>query len=425
MSTLSLIIQREYATRVRKKSFLLLTILMPFIIVGMIGGTLFLSQIKDTEVKKILVIDDTRKYAQHFQNFDNYVFETTHNNPDNAKQQIGGEIFGFLQINTDLVNNPQAVTFLSEKQIPLDLERYLRLTLGEVIKHEKLNIFSSESDIDPNAIAAIRNITESPNPVKINTVRLDADGLEKETSTGLATGLAWVTTLLMYMFIFSYGTMVMQGVIEEKSNRIVEVMISSVKPFDLMMGKIIGICLVGLTQLVIWIVMSLVLMYAATNAFVPEMNTGELSTYISMLPSVNWLQIVIFFFLFFLGGYLMYAALFAMFGSAVDNPQDSQQFVMPLTLVFIFALYAGIYSVSNPDGPLAFWCSMIPLTSPVVMMVRIPFGVPLWEVFVSFAILAVTALAVVKLAAKVYRVGILMYGKKPSLTELYKWVKYK
>lgn len=256
-------------------------------------------------------------------------------------------------------------------------------------------------------------------------MRLKEDGSEKETSTGLATAIAWITTMVMYMFVFSYGSMVMQGVVEEKSNRIVEVMVSSVRPFTLMMGKIIGICLVGITQLLIWVVLCIVLFKIATAMFIPDMQMGSITDYMSMMSSVNWIEIIVFFFLFFIGGYLMYASLFAMFGSAVDNVQDSQQFVMPVTIIFIFALYAGIYSVQNPDGPLAFWCSMIPLTSPVVMMVRIPFGIPLWESLLSVCLLYITAIIIVKFAAKVYRVGILMYGKKPSVGELFKWMRYK
>lgn len=223
-----------------------------------------------------------------------------------------------------------------------------------------------------------------------------------------------------------YGTMVMNGVVEEKSNRIVEVMISSVKPFDLMMGKIIGIGLVGITQLLIWIVLIGGVLASAGTLF-PQSGMEDAGSPldVNLLLSVNWIEIVICFLLFFIGGYLIYASIFSIIGAAVDNAQDTQQFVLPVTLIFVFALYAGIYSIQNPDGPLAFWCSLIPLTSPIVMMVRIPFGVPIWQVLLSIAILYISIVLVVKFAAKIYRVGILMYGKKPNIKEVIKWFSYK
>lgn len=425
MSALKLIVQREYTSRVQKKSFLLVTIFMPLIVVGLVVGTLFLAQIKDSEVKKIVVIDNVGIYGSHLQDSEYYKFEIAQDTSKEAKPSINEETFGTIIISSDLGKEPNAVTLYSEKQPPADLMLYMTQVFGEVVKDKRLKELTLESNLDPTTVKAVQQITEAPNSVKINTVRLKEDGSEKETSTNLATAIAWITTMVMYMFVFSYGSMVMQGVVEEKSNRIVEVMISSIRPFDLMMGKIIGICLVGITQLLIWTVLCAVLFKVAIGAFLPEMPVGSITDMVGMMSSVNWFEIVIFFFLFFIGGYLMYASLFAMFGSAVDNVQDSQQFVMPVTIVFIFALYAGIYSVQNPDGPLAFWCSMIPLTSPVVMMVRIPFGIPLWESLLSVAILYITAIVVVQLAAKVYRVGILMYGKKPSFMELLKWMRYK
>lgn len=425
MSALKLIVQREFSTRVRKKSFLLMTVLMPFLIVAVVVGTLFLAQIKDSEAKKIIVVDSTGQYASHLKSSDYYVFESTDKKPEEIKSDTENEVFGTLIITDNLEKNPQAATFYSEKQPPAELMIYINHVFGEVVKDQKLTALTNESNIDKETVLAVQKITEAPNPVQIGTVRLDADGGEKETSTALAMAIGTFCTLLMYVFILTYGAMVMQGVIEEKSNRIVEVMISSVRPFDLMMGKIIGILLVGITQLTVWCVMGIGLFSVATSVFVPTMDLGEVSGMLNMLPSINWFEILIFFLLFFIGGYLMYASIFAMFGSAVDNPQDSQQFVMPITFIFMFALYAGIYSVNNPDGPLAFWCSIIPLTSPIVMMVRIPFGIPLWEELLSVGILYISAVLIIKMAAKIYRVGILMYGKKPSLGELYKWMRYK
>ncbi|MDH6353823.1 ABC-2 type transport system permease protein [Dysgonomonas sp. PH5-45] len=439
MKALPLIIQREYTTRVKKKSFILSTILTPVIFIGIIVGSIFMAGIKDSDVKRIVVIDTTGKYGQHLTSDDSYNYELAHEQSEDAKSKIGDEIFGVLQITDDLAKNPNGATFFSEKQPPMELISAMQRTFGDEIKKEKLAVLAQEQNVDLATIQSVQEIEASSNKLQISTIRFDQNGEEKETSSMVASVIGVACTMLMYIFIISYGAMVMQGVIEEKSNRIVEVMVSSVKPFDLMMGKILGISLVGLTQLAIWGVLiagfstigSSFLMSSASvdTVNMAQMgsmdNMNEMADAMTMLSSINWVEILVMFFLFFIGGYLMYAALFAMFGSAVDNVQDSQQFVMPITLIFLFALYAGMYSINNPDGPLAFWCSMIPLTSPVVMMVRVPFGVPLWEELVSVGILFVSTILIVMLSAKVYRVGILMYGKKPSLKELAKWMRYK
>lgn len=403
-----------------------MTLLTPILFMLLLIVPLFLSEIKDSEVKRIVVIDATGKYFTHLKSSDYYSFESI-DNQEGVREKVGKDIFGIIQITEDLAVNPKAVTFLSEKQVPMDLIMYLNHTFSEIAQQDKLNELAAGDDIDIQVINNIRKIMQESDNISVTTLRLDASGAEKESSSALAAGIGMVFTLLMYMFILMYGAMVMNGVVEEKSNRIVEVMISSVRPFDLMMGKIIGIGLTGITQLLIWaLIISGVLV--AKDAFFPGKDLSEVHTLlqqISMITSINWVEILAYFLLFFLGGYLIYASLFAMFGAAVDSAQDTQQFVMPITLIFIFALYAGMYSMRNPDGPLAFWCSMIPLTSPIVMMVRIPFEIPLWEKLLSLAILYITIFFVVKFAAKIYRVGILMYGKKPSLKEILKWFSYR
>lgn len=427
MKALKLIIQREYLTRIKKKSFLILTILMPAIFIGVIFLPIWLSGIKDSEAKHIAVIDPTGKYASHLQSSDEYKFDITDHNPGHLVSEGGSELYGILQVTDNLSVNPKAITFYSEKQAPIGLLSYINSTLSEVVKSEKLSTLSSRDNIDPKVLTEIREITQSRNNVSVTTMRWDENGAEKETSTAIASGIGGVITLLMYMFILMYGAMVMNGVVEEKSNRIVEVLISSVRPFDLMMGKIIGIGLVGLTQLLIWAVL-LGVVSASAGTWLTSSGMGDAAPMLAnmeLLFSVNWIEILICFLLFFVGGYLIYASIFAIIGAAVDNAQDTQQFVMPVTLIFIFALYVGIYSIQNPDGPLAFWCSLIPITSPIVMMVRIPFGVPLWQEVLSVAILYISIVLVVKFAAKIYRVGILMYGKKPSMKEIIKWFSYK
>lgn len=430
MKALKLIIQREFYSRVKKKSFIVLTVLIPFLFAGLVFMPILISQVKDSEAKKIVVIDRTGIYASHFKSSEYYQFDILKENPDQNRPQAGGEIFGLLDISDNLNVNPQAASFYSEKQPPMELLMYINHTINEVSKEYRLDEYTRSADIDKTTVESIRQLLQDKNNIAVNTIRWDKDGAEKETSVELASGIGFMLVMLMYMFILTYGAMVMQGVIEEKTNRIVEVMISSVRPFDLMMGKIIGIGLTGFLQLFIWVSMG-VIIFSVKGMLFPALetealqNTGNILSYVNMLSTVNWGSILFFFVLFFLGGYLIYAAIFAMFASAVDNPQDTQQFVMPVTIIFFFALMVGMYSVQNPDGPLAFWCSMIPLTSPIVMMVRIPAEIPLWETLTSLVILYISVILTIKFAAKIYRVGILMYGKKPSMKELYKWFKYK
>lgn len=427
MKALTLIIKREYLTRIKKKSFILLTILMPILVIGFMFAPLFLADIKDSDTKHIIVIDPTGKYGSHLISSEHYSFGEISNEDENIKSKIGEDIFGILQITDDLSVNPKAVTMVSEKQAPKELTDYINYALSEVSKNEKLKNLTESGDVDPQVIKGIEEILNTSNNISVATLRMDKDGTEKETSATLSASIGMVFTFLMYMFILMYGAMVMNGVVEEKSNRIVEVMISSVRPFDLMMGKIIGIGLTGLTQLFIWLILGIIAL-GVKDFISPDADLSSFSqifSSLSLLSSTNWVEILIYFLLLFIGGYLIYASIFAMFGAAVDNAQDTQQFVMPITLVFIFALYAGIYSAQNPDGPLAFWCSMIPFTSPIVMMVRIPFEIPLWEKLLSLGILYLTIYFVVKFAAKIYRVGILMYGKKPSIKEIFKWFSYK
>jgi len=260
----------------------------------------------------------------------------------------------------------------------------------------------------------------------------------------IASMIGIVSTVIIYMFIMMYGAMVMQAVSEEKTNRIVEIMVSSVRPFSLMMGKIVGIGFVGLTQIVLWGILTLTLFSVGGTFFgdltggsaamqqgammSPQMDTTELKEgfeWIAILQSFNFGEILFFFVVCFVGGYLLYASLFAAIGSAINSPEDAQQFMWPIMILLIFALYAGMYSAENPDGPLAFWCSLIPLTSPIVMLMRIPFEIPLWEKIVSVILLFATSIGFIWVSAKIYRVGILMYGKKPDFKEMVKWIMYR
>jgi len=412
MSKIGIVIQREYTSRVRKKSFIILTFLMPVMFVGLIFGTLFMSGIKDNKIKDIVVYDETGKYFPVFKDIDNYRFIEGGNNADVSVQKNKKETYATLLITNDLLQNPAAVTLFSNTQVTNEDKNVITKLLNEFLSNEKLSSYNI-----PNLKEIIN---DSKISVNLQTIKWDESGNEKISSSEMATAIGMIFTVIIYMFIFVYGAMVMQGVLEEKTNRIVEVIVSSAKPFQFMMGKIIGIGLVGLTQFFLWIVLILMISAAAVSA--PELSGVQ--KIFSMLSSVNIVEIVSYFIIYFTGGYMIYASLFAAIGSMVNSQEDTQQFMLPITLLILFSLYAGIYSMNNPNGPLAFWTSMIPLSSPIVMMMRLPFDVPLWEKLLSIALLFITVFLMVKLSAKIYRTGILMYGKKPSMKEIWKWLKY-
>ncbi|NLJ00912.1 MAG: ABC transporter permease [Bacteroidales bacterium] len=436
MNRLGLVIQREYITRVRKKSFIILTLLMPVLMVTLSLVPLWLSTLNDGSEKRVAVIDNTGIYAPLLESTDQYIFETVAG-PDeqNTEARLGrGDLFAILQITDDLNKNPRAVSLISEKQSPQDLQSLITRTLNEKVTSQRLDNLSTSSNVDGETIARVRSIVEERGPVSLRTMRMGGDGTVSESSTEVATIIGMVFTILIYMFILMYGNMVMQAVLEEKKSRVVEVMVSSVKPVNLLIGKIVGIGLVGVTQLAIWAILGGILFSGVSlflaspeQAAVMSADMGELDMegIMSTVMGINWLEIGFYFLLFFIGGYVLYAAIFAMFASAVDSEEDTTQFMTPVTLIIVFAFFAGFYSVGNPDGPLAFWASLIPFSSPIVMMVRIPFGIPLWEKLLSIVLLYGTFILISILAAKIYRVGILMYGKKPSFKEMIKWTRYK
>lgn len=436
MNKIGLIIKREYLRRVSKKSFILLTLLTPFLFAALVFVPLWLSTIKGDEVRNVAIIDTTGKYASLFENNESFHFIHSDKTLDEYRQNGDKEIFAFLSITDNLLDHPNAATLYSEKQVPVELSRLVNQTLGKQLESEKLASFNI-----PNLKEIIR---ESKINFNVQTIKWSEDGKETASSATVASVIGMVFTFIIYMFIMMYGAMVMQGVMEEKTNRIIEVMISSVRPFDLMMGKIIGIGFVGLTQVFLWGIITTILVTVGgfvlsgdvdpaalqAGSSMGMMNTGALvsssgNEIMGIINSINIAEIGVSFIIYFIGGYMLYASIFAAIGSAVDSQEDTQQFMAPVTIFMIFALYAGIYSMENPDGPLAFWCSMIPFTSPIVMMVRIPFEIPLWEKLLSVALLYASAIGIVWISAKIYRVGILMYGKKPSIKEMIKWIKYK
>ena len=440
MDALKIIISREYISRVTKKSFILLTIFMPFLFTALVFVPYWLSTIQDSGQRKIVVVDESGLYASEFESSESYKFEIIGDeNVGDQQSRLGKDVYAILQITDDLSKNPKAVSFLSEKQAPVDLLSSIERTLSEKVSEQKLEALSHSDNVDSKTIDQVKQIIESGSEISLSTMKWGQDGSISETSTVVASVVGGAFTILIYMFIMIYGSMVMQAVMEEKRSRIVEVMISSVKPVYLLIGKIVGIGLVGITQLVFWGVM-IGILFAGASAFLinPEQASemaaasGSVATQgfdiegaLASVMTVNWFEIIFFFLIYFIGGFVMFASIFATIGSAVDNEEDTQQFMTPITILMLFAFYAGFYSINNPDGPLAFWCSLIPITSPIVMMVRLPFGVPLWEKLLSVVLLYGSFILTSIMAAKIYRVGILMYGKKPSLKELIKWMKYK
>ncbi|MDR1780299.1 MAG: ABC transporter permease [Tannerella sp.] len=433
MSKLFLVIKREYIWRVTKKSFLLLTLLMPLLFVAMIFVPLWLASIRSNEVRNVIILDETGKYAQLFEDTESYRFLYGDRPIESYRQDENDELFAFLNITGDLTINPKAAILYSGKQIPPDLAAIVNRVLTKQIENDKLASYNIP-DLD-------KIIEDSRVSFNIQTVKWSDDGSETESSTVAAHIIGMLSTIIIYMFIMMYGAMVMNGVMEEKTNRIVELMVSSVRPFDLMMGKIVGIGLVGLTQIAIWALSIGILIVGGSlfgsvpsgieiAATTPQAGIAmaadpSLAEGLKVLNSFSLSEILLYFVICFIGGYLIYSSVFAAIGSAVNSPEDTHQFMTPITIILIFALYIGIYSSENPDGPVAFWCSLIPFTSPIVMMMRIPFDVPLWEKIVSVTLLFIFSIGFVWLAARIYRVGILMYGKKPHLKEILKWITFR
>jgi ABC-2 type transport system permease protein len=421
-----------------KKSFIILTFLTPLLFAGMITVPLWLSSLKDGATKHIVVIDRTNLYEKVLKSNDSYEFDFVNKPAEQVRKENvdNKEFTALLVISGDLAKNPKAATLYGEEQVNLELKTYISGLLNKYVEQQKLAAYNI-----PNLKQMVENSRAN---IEIPTIKWGKDGKEQIGSAELALVIGMISAFIIYMFIIIYGAQVMAGVVQEKTSRIVEVIISSVKPFELMMGKIIGIALVGLTQFLMWVLLTTLISVAAgsflggnidVNALqhanqmgVQGMPGGGTENAIrelyTMMSGFDFIRIAIFFIVYFLGGYLLYASLFAAVGSAVDSETDTQQFSLPLTLPIIFAIYAAVYSAQNPDGPLALWCSMIPFTSPIVMMVRLPFGVPVWQIVVSLSILVLSFIGTTWMAGKIYRTGILMYGKKVTWKELWKWLRY-
>lgn len=457
MNKISLIIRREYLERVKKKSFIIMSILGPILFAGLMVVPALLANMGDKELKTIAVIDETHILTSYTTSTPQSVIGDTEFLKFTALENVDIETLkenfaasgyhAVLYIPSNIINTERAILY-SDKQPSLEVSSYIRSSLENEIRNLKLVAHDIEN--------LEQILSEIETDIKVSSIKWTKDGEAKKSNTGLVMGIGYASGLLIYMFIFMYGAMVMRGVIEEKTSRIVEVIVSSVRPFQLMMGKIIGVGLVGLTQFIIWVVFTLVLVAGASALFGGDLgganpaeqlsngtelfsdqpdaveaisNPAEGNEFIADIlgsfESVEPVKILIAFLFFFLFGYLMYASLFAIIGSAVDNETETQQFMLPVTLPLVLGIVMMANVMNNPDGPLAFWFSIFPLTSPIVMMVRMPFDVPLWEILLSASLLILTILGAIWMAGKIYRTGILMYGKKVTYKELWKWLKYK
>ncbi len=436
MDKLRLIIAREYMSIVGRKSFIILTLLLPFLIVFIGAIPILMEYLNNSgnQTQQIAVIDETGKYASALQSDNLYNFVAikgdTVTDAREFYDKANGSITAIIVIPRDVETSAQ-VNIYSEGTIPPALVMSVDNALTDTIQKARL------------AAAGIPNLQQIIDETHINlnvrNVTWQQDGNEQEASTDAAMALGMILAFIIYMFVIFYGQMIMNNVIEEKTNRIVEVVVSSCRPFHLMLGKIIGVGLAGLTQMAIWIVLLSVVGTVAGSALGlsgaamtpdvaaagvdPEMVDGAMSQVVRQALSINYTPIIINFVLYFIGGYLLYSAIFAALGSAVDQASDASQLLWPVMILVIIAIYAAMGCMTNPNGPMAFWCSIIPFTSPIVMMIRLPYDIPLWQMVLSHVLLFGTALAIVWVAARIYRRGILHYGKKVSFLDLFKWIK--
>lgn len=450
MSKIATIISREYVTRVRKKSFIIMSIIGPILFASLMIGPAYLAQLEDTEEKLIAVADSSHLFIGEFPETEYIKFEYLSSADIQKTKDLFYEspYYAILYINKNVVNqnigkNSKAyVSLFSDKSPSLGVQMHISNAIEKKLERDKLTTYG----IDENILKAVKS------EVTVKSIKLSRSGEEKESNFPLNMALGYIAGFLIYFTIFFSGSQVMRGVIEEKTNRIVEVIISSVKPFQLMMGKIIGVGLVSLTQFALWGVLTMGLYLIAAPLIMPNVaemqqamqvqEFGEAGSTLNAQSPVNdemvskaseifdtvsaidFGVVIGTFIFFFIGGYFLYASMFAAIGSAVDNETDTQQFMLPITLPMIFAIVAMVNIIQNPESPLAFWFSIIPFTSPVVMMARIPFGVPDWHVFLAGALLVITFVVFTWLSAKIYRTGILMYGKRTSWKEIWKWLKH-
>ena len=438
-SKISVIIAREFAIRVKKKSFILTTLLTPILFAAlMVVPGLIAAYSEEDEARKIAVVDNSGVVMPYMQSDSQVEFcQVVGTTVDDLKADFDkNDYFAVVGISAmDSLKNVAVVTY-SRKQLNMDLKGRISRNVEEAVEQYKLQGYG---------IPQLEDImADIESDIRVNTYTLDESGEEKVSKVEIFMVIGYIASFLIYMFIFMFGSMVMRSVIEEKTTRIIEVIVSSVKPFQIMMGKIIGVASVALTQFLIWIVFTMLIVTVAGQALglneaaqtmssvSSEVPVAEITSamqddgdgLLQALKDVNYVQIIGCFIIYFVLGYLLYSSMFAAVGAAVDNEADTQQLILPITMPLIVGLFLMLHTFQYPDSALSFWGSVIPFTSPMVMMARIAYGVPMWELALSIGVLVLTFVGMAYLSGRIYRIGILMYGKKTGWKEIWKWLKY-
>ncbi len=438
-SKIAVIIAREFAIRVKKKSFIFTTLLTPLLFAAlMVIPGLIASYSEGDEGLKVGVVDNSGIVMPYMESDSEVAFEQIMGRSlEDLKSDFDNlNLFALVGISQlDSTNNVSVVTY-SKKQLNMDIKNRIERNVEAAVEENKLKGYGI-----PQLEQIMADVESN---VRVNTYTLDDKGEEKASKVEIFMIIGYIASFMIYMFIFLFGNMVMRSVIEEKTTRIIEVIVSSVKPFQIMMGKILGVASVALTQFFIWVVFTVVIVSVAGSALglndpaqalpvtATEIPVDEIvaaaqtegGDFLQALKDVNYMQIVGCFLVYFVLGYLLYSSMFAAVGAVVDNEADTQQFILPVTMPIIIGLFIMLHTFQYPDSSLSFWGSVIPFTSPLVMMARIAYGVPAWELALSIGLLVVAFVGMAYLSGKIYRVGILMYGKKPSWKEIYKWLKY-
>lgn len=438
-SKISIIIAREFATRVKKKSFIFTTLLTPLLFAAlMVVPSLLAVYSGEEQVRKVAVVDNSGIVMPFMESDKAVAFtEVVDVTVEELKKDFDNlgyyAVVGISQM--DSSKNVSVVTY-SKKQMSMDLQGRISRNVEAAVEDFKLKGYGIPQ--------LERIMADVESDVKVKTFTLDDQGGERVSKVEVLMIIGYIASFLIYMFIFMFGSMVMRSVIEEKTTRIIEIIVSSVKPFQIMMGKILGVASVALAQFVIWIVFTLAIVMVAGSALglndvahtavvaSPDIPVGQITAAIEsdgdgilqVLKEVNYIQITGCFIIYFVLGYLLYSSMFAAVGAAVDNEADTQQLILPITMPLIIGLFLMMHTFQYPDSSLSFWGSMVPFTSPMVMMARIAYGVPAWELALSIGIMVVAFVGMAYLSGKIYRVGILMYGKKPGWKEIWKWLKY-
>lgn len=440
---IAIIIAREFSIRVKKKSFILTTILTPLLFAGLMIVPSMIALYSGGDNLKVGVADESGIVMPYLENNEEVTFQQLENqNIDSLKKNFKKmDLYAVVTISPLDSSKNISIAAYSDKQLNTDMQNQIRKSAKKAVEDNKLKAYNI-----PDLDVVLKDIESD---VKINTYKIGEDGKEKASKVEIYMVIGYIASFMIYMFIFMFGSMVMRSVIEEKTTRIIEVIVSSVKPFQLMMGKILGVASVALTQFIIWIALTIGIVTVATSVIgvdamkdkmgqttqmtqtmggdVQQIAQEELSGaagVLQALQNVDYISIILCFVIYFALGYLLYASLFAAVGAAVDNEADTQQLILPITMPLIIGLFIMLHTFQYPDSPLSFWGSIIPFTSPMVMMARIAYGVPAWELALSIGLLILTFLITAYISGKIYRVGILMYGKKPSWKDIMKWLKY-